>query len=415
MMALPPPFRSIYQQPHYYRQAEEAEREHIAPMPSLRNTRSNGKPKEEHEELEEHEEEDGRETAHEQLDDEEEEEAETRCICGQMDPPDADGLYIQCEKCSVWQHGFCVSISDNVPDKYWCEQCKPELHTIVIRPQGNISRYLPVQPKEPAHVNKRRARRGAHDDEHEDALQKRKRERATMNSREDARYEAMIQRALEESKKEAHLEEPGDESSCTLSSRRPTGRGAHHEDDDSEMLDDDATRHSDTEAEHEDHSKPLSSESAGRVRKLKKESASADNSESNESMNSTINQKKKTKRNKRSTGKDQPSSRISQKDKDSTIDFNKPTKPRIPQQRMTVNEMRKRVAAILEFIGRTQVDIATEQKDQNELTKFVEDETMKLTVQKLFDNYNGSLELMDGLTRKLLLWEQQYGKFGDKI
>ncbi|CAM9015741.1 unnamed protein product [Wickerhamomyces anomalus] len=103
-----------------------------------------------------------------------------------------------------------------------------------------------------------------------------------------------------------------------------------------------------------------------------------------------------------------------QKDKDSTIDFNKPTKPRLPNQRTTMNEMRKRVAAILEFIGRTQVDIATEQDDKSELTKYVEDDVHKEKIEKLFENYNGSLELMDGLTRKLLIWEEKYGKLGEK-
>ncbi|GMF76855.1 unnamed protein product [[Candida] boidinii] len=67
----------------------------------------------------------------------------TRCICGQDEliiPSNTDpifkyvdvGFFIQCEVCSVWQHGFCVGISDedHSPDKYWCEQCKPNLHKL---------------------------------------------------------------------------------------------------------------------------------------------------------------------------------------------------------------------------------------------------------------------------------------------
>lgn len=67
----------------------------------------------------------------------------TRCICGhdelQTDDPDIDsGLFIQCDKCQVWQHGYCVGIGsdDSLPDDYACEKCRPELHLIVVRPSG---------------------------------------------------------------------------------------------------------------------------------------------------------------------------------------------------------------------------------------------------------------------------------------
>ena len=77
---------------------------------------------------------------------EQEEEEITRCICGEVNPPEGDsGLYIQCESCSVWQHGFCVGIMEpeDVPDKYWCELCKPELHKI--SSSGKSSIYIPIQ------------------------------------------------------------------------------------------------------------------------------------------------------------------------------------------------------------------------------------------------------------------------------
>ncbi|CEP24138.1 unnamed protein product [Cyberlindnera jadinii] len=383
-------------------------------MPSLRSTRSSDSSRSNHklEEVGDGEEEfEQADEPQEEEEYDEEEEAETRCICGELDPPDADGLYIQCEKCSVWQHGYCVSISDTVPEKYWCEQCKPELHLIVVTPQGKISKYLPVQPKDSKEsAGSRRKSRRAQDDEKDELQQKKKRERGGL-SREDARYEAMIQRALEESKKDA---QPDTKSEDERGSRRSSRRKRSSEDvdgDEGELSKQSDVEHSDAGKGNgngqgaEAESKPTTGES--RVSRLKRESA--ENSESNDSTASSSTQKKKAKRTKRST----PSSAGSSKSS-STIDFNKPTRPRIPQQRATLNEMRKRVAAILEFIGRTQVDIATEQKDQNELTKFVEDEKMKLTVDQMFENYNGSLELMDSLTRKLLLWEQTFGKFGDQ-
>ena len=36
---------------------------------------------------------------------------------------------IMCETCKVWQHGFCMGVQeDAVPDEYYCEECRPELH-----------------------------------------------------------------------------------------------------------------------------------------------------------------------------------------------------------------------------------------------------------------------------------------------
>lgn len=81
----------------------------------------------------------------------------TRCICGSDDlfiPKNSHGefdnvdpgFFIQCETCSVWQHGYCVGIKDeeNAPEKYWCEQCKPENHTLFTDKYGiRRSKYDP--------------------------------------------------------------------------------------------------------------------------------------------------------------------------------------------------------------------------------------------------------------------------------
>lgn len=49
-------------------------------------------------------------------------------------PEDAGGLFIQCDVCHVWQHGGCVGIMDEgmSPENYYCEECRPELHKILI-------------------------------------------------------------------------------------------------------------------------------------------------------------------------------------------------------------------------------------------------------------------------------------------
>lgn len=84
----------------------------------------------------------------------------TRCICGdddlvipknhQGDFDNVDpGFFIQCEICSVWQHGYCVGIKDeeDAPEKYWCEKCKPQNHTLFTDKYGTRrSKYDPLHP-----------------------------------------------------------------------------------------------------------------------------------------------------------------------------------------------------------------------------------------------------------------------------
>lgn len=80
----------------------------------------------------------------------------TRCLCGHAEYPgpplseafdvaeaqadDAGGLFIQCDGCSVWQHGGCVGIVDESqnPDKYFCEQCRPKQHEVHIDTRGYV-------------------------------------------------------------------------------------------------------------------------------------------------------------------------------------------------------------------------------------------------------------------------------------
>ncbi|KAK9474536.1 transcription factor S-II, central domain-containing protein [Dipodascopsis tothii] len=66
-------------------------------------------------------------------DDDEADEGVVRCVCGlsENDPDDDKELMAQCEKCLCWQHPECtLGITDekDVPDLYFCEQCRPDLH-----------------------------------------------------------------------------------------------------------------------------------------------------------------------------------------------------------------------------------------------------------------------------------------------
>lgn len=46
-----------------------------------------------------------------------------------MNALDNLGLMVQCDKCEVWQHCRCMGLEQpDIPDQYYCEQCKPENH-----------------------------------------------------------------------------------------------------------------------------------------------------------------------------------------------------------------------------------------------------------------------------------------------
>lgn len=83
-----------------------------------------------------------------------------RCVCGASDQDsDAGDAWIACDECSVWQHNICVGLSpftEDVPEKYSCEQCRPENHKELL---DGIARG--EKPWE--------ARRRAHDDEEAEA------------------------------------------------------------------------------------------------------------------------------------------------------------------------------------------------------------------------------------------------------
>lgn len=202
--------------------------------------------------------EDNREEKNKIEDEVEEDEGETRCVCEEVEPPDAFGLYIQCENCAVWQHGYCVGISEgkSMPDKYWCEECKPELHSLHRNEAGQMrSNYKPVNQRQKQ--NKRVLKRGGdqpsttqHEvtvkdentcEDDENVISQRKesmknykavamdqedmhsgsdffhsikddekrlinRTRATISAREEKHYQLMLEKAIQESRRTPHSE-----------------------------------------------------------------------------------------------------------------------------------------------------------------------------------------------------------------
>lgn len=86
------------------------------------------------------------------------EEEVTRCICEQSEypgpsvanrqnAPQAESLteetgnfFVQCDSCSVWQHGGCMGLLDEsmLPEEYYCELCKPRFHKITKNANGYV-------------------------------------------------------------------------------------------------------------------------------------------------------------------------------------------------------------------------------------------------------------------------------------
>jgi len=111
-------------------------------------------------------------------DDLQEDDEAVRCICGQDDypgPPSADdlkeaskdgfdldaifpplevitedlaGFYVQCDICKVWQHGACVGLinDDTLPEYYYCDECRKDLHKIFKSTNGYGPLFLNPEP-----------------------------------------------------------------------------------------------------------------------------------------------------------------------------------------------------------------------------------------------------------------------------
>ncbi|ORY91344.1 hypothetical protein BCR43DRAFT_105151 [Syncephalastrum racemosum] len=60
-----------------------------------------------------------------------------RCVCNSSED---DGFTIQCERCLVWQHAFCVRVSqNNIPEHYLCDRCERKYAAPYSSVNGNKS------------------------------------------------------------------------------------------------------------------------------------------------------------------------------------------------------------------------------------------------------------------------------------
>ncbi|KAI5843448.1 hypothetical protein DFP73DRAFT_478906 [Morchella snyderi] len=476
----------------------------------------------------------------EEVDETSQEDEITRCICGHQEyqgsddeqADSADGLFIQCDQCHVWQHGFCVGITDqaSTPENYYCERCKPELHKLGHSKSGmRTSLYLPTQSEPTSPINSKE--------------QPHKR-RTTMNSR-DAEYDdALLKKVLEESK---HDKASGSSTRGTSSRgrKRGTSEGSDEPKQDSKRMrtsdSPDSPTNGPVSSGDEKHGKtaaaPCSTKKSrgaaarnstttgssvtgkrtstrNRGGEKNKEARKEDSEHSDEyppprsnnrnlqkpSIEEAINPPppieavpdtpqqpaKRGGRNGQTNGgtsrrrgayrhrqsEDPNDASITsphvmtrdhsstgggqvQKADPSTTILDKPTKPRIPQARMSINEMKRRVNGISDFITRTQIEMAnSRQSDIYAYLSWMEEKgtpvsnlstpqdtskavtptsgtapddkdlpqiqingnngTVKVlekaTEMLVGDMQPGALEMMEMLSSKINRWQQHYGE-----
>lgn len=390
----------------------------------------------------------------------------TRCVCGldelsSIDPNTQHllnheyriridlGLFIQCDKCLVWQHGYCVGlfINDDVPDKYWCELCKPDLHLPVVIGGVSMKRtlYFPsnhsrtrlIEEETDRLLEKTRLlRRKTPSDSADsptptplsgqngpnslgptssvsDPRELREVERRSRKDRRhgDADFDEQLQQALKESaraSRKKRLSPDSDNHDHNISN----AENDNDADADADIDNANATAlHSDHAPHNENiHSADDSDENApGESNDDTRPAAAATSAKKRPKL------AKSTKSKKSKSSKSQPSSRnrsstpkhdtkpVSMSREDL---LNQPSKPRYVNDKSTIYELRKRTGAILEWLGRSQMELE-EEKDLK-LSQMRDVSTTNVSVVSSFDH---DLKLMENLTEKILAWEQRFGKY----
>lgn len=327
----------------------------------------------------------------------------TRCVCGQDELTSIDpqvqqllqqeykikvdlGLFIQCDKCLVWQHGYCVGlfVNEDVPDKYWCEECKPELHLFLpaIAKQPNRTLYKPANDsrarlieEELSRSEKRagtrlRARRSPNERTPEEGKE------SDRQSRKDRRhgndFDEQLQKALRESAKASGRNDRKRQNDLDHTSGE---KRSHSETSDNEVDQSNVEEESETGGQKDVSArrKPQRPKSKSRPPSAKSKGGSTPKLE------------------KSSVNKEELLSQLS--------------KPRFVNDKCTIYELRKRTGAILEWLGRTQMELEEERDLKKKQLAEITENT------QITEHFDENLRLMENLTEKILSWEQKFGKY----
>lgn len=344
-----------------------------------------------------------------------EEQEVTRCICGQDEVNTRginpqlhallwkeyqmkidNGLFIQCDKCSVWQHGYCVGlfINEDVPEKYWCEICKPDLHIFIYDNNETVrSLYKPVNDKRKKLLlensisqennNKRnKAKRQAQSNSSPVSASESNKHPRKERRHYDESYDEQLQQALRESAKESGI------SYDTKNKNKRKKNG----------------------------------DSSDTNKKLKHESEQGQSNAEEAEMNDEIKGDSKLKKLKIKS-KSSKSKVAKNPSNDSTLAtmtkeelINQASKPRYVNEKSSIYELRKRTGAILEWLGRSQLELEEEKLNKIELFSYkdkidLNQQQIDQDNNKVIDGFNENLQLMEKLTEKILNWEEQFGKY----
>ncbi|CUM50884.1 uncharacterized protein AC631_01287 [Debaryomyces fabryi] len=345
-----------------------------------------------------------------------EEQEVTRCICGQDEVNTRginpqlhallwkeyqikidNGLFIQCDKCSVWQHGYCVGlfINEDVPEKYWCEICKPDLH-IFIYDNNEIVRslYKPVNDKRKKLLvensisqennNKRnKAKRPGQSNSSPVSASENSKLPRKERRHYDESYDEQLQQALRESAKESGISYD----SKAKNKRKKSGDSSDTNKKLKHESEQDQSNAEETEVNDE-------SKEESRLKKLKI--------------------KPKSSKSKATKGTSTTDSTLSTLTKEELI--NQASKPRYVNEKSSIYELRKRTGAILEWLGRSQLELEEEKLNKIELFSYkdkidLNQQQIEQDNNKVIEGFNENLQLMEKLTEKILNWEQQFGKY----
>lgn len=334
-----------------------------------------------------------------------EEDEVTRCVCGndELNPDTVNdellgllkseygikldvGLFIQCDKCSVWQHGYCVGlfIDEDVPDKYWCEQCKPELHITVNEMSGAAETrtlYKPVNDKRkrllletPTGKNTRsKPQATSHSNSSSESPTLDSRSSRKERSRGFDPYDEQLQKALRESARESGL----------------------------------AVDSGDDKEAHTRRRLRLEPESSKRLRP----DSAADQTYEGETTAGSKKRPKVTRAKPKPQAK-AVKEKVTNQDEVSREELVKqPSKPRFVNQRSSIYELRKRTGAILEWLARSQQEYEEERNNKQILFDYKENSGLAVESKKVLQSFDENLHSMESLTQGILSWEQKFGKY----
>lgn len=369
----------------------------------------------------------------------------TRCVCGNEELEQGartrganPGLFVQCETCHVWQHGFCVGFTreKNVPDTYFCERCRPDFHEILDGDGFTRSRYQPLEqtPEEAQGVSQNGASllesseqeksedpdEGSRDStvekSNDQSVVQRKAkphkrrslpapleelpERTSRAGRKRrSREDEILQRVLEESAREARERE---------AATGPEKKGIDHSEYSREI--------GDSRSEKEDGSKWQKASVPGRERDEShgngKKTLEPDEA-AIEEHEPQLEQPKRRRRGRKRANDDQNTKKQNGHGpiQNGTAGGAKKCKPRLPSPRSSFPEMRRRVASIIEFSSRIQAEITVSTNARDAAIATIRSDLPDLVgkVENLASQSEANLSALEALTRKLLSWQEEFG------